>query len=292
MLENKKILILGLARSGYHIAKLLATTSKNNEIIATDKNLPAFSVLEELEELKVKFIQSETAEEILDDTFDLVIKNPGIEPTHSCVVKASILNIPIVNEMEVAYHYLPEHTKIIGITGSNGKTTTTTIIYDLMKLHKLPVMLGGNIGYPLAEIIPMVREGDILVLEISDHQLYNLQDFKTDISVLTNLCPTHLDFHGNYENYINVKKKIFNHHSYNDLAIINNKNEDSIKITKDINSHKIYFNNEENYYNDEGIYINKELVIKLEDIKIKGNHNYENILASLLVLKEFGLIKI
>lgn len=291
MLENKKILILGLARSGYHIAKLIGSTNKSNEIVATDRNLPAFSVLDELEELKVKFIQSETAEEILDSTFDLVIKNPGIEPTHPCVKKAISLNIPIVNEMEVSYHYLPEDVKIIGITGSNGKTTTTTMIYDLMKMHHLPVMLGGNIGYPLAEIVPMVKSGDILVLEISDHQLYNLQDFKTDISVLTNLCPTHLDFHGNYENYKNVKKKIFNHHTNNDLAIINNKNEDSLEITRNINSHKIYFNNEENYYNDKGIYINRELVISLDDIKIKGEHNYENVLASLLVLKEFAFDK-
>ena len=290
MLENKKILILGLARSGYHVAKLLANNN-TNEIIATDKNLPAFSILNELEELGIKFIQSDTAEEILNDTFDLVIKNPGIEPTHPCVVKANTLNIPIVNEMEVAYHYLPKDVKIIGITGSNGKTTTTTMIYDLMKMHHLPVMLGGNIGYPLSEIIPMVRKGDILVLEISDHQLYNLQDFKTDISILTNLCPTHLDFHGNYENYINVKKKIFNHHTNNDLAIINYLNEDSLKITKDIPSHKIYFNNAENYYNDKSIYINNELVIDLDDIKIKGNHNYENILASLLVLKEFAFDK-
>ena len=134
MLENKKILILGLARSGYHVAKLLTANNNSNEIIVTDKNLPAFSILDELRELGITFKQSETAEEIIDETFDLIIKNPGIEPTQPCVVKATNLNIPIVNEMEVAYHYLPEDVKIIGITGSNGKTTTTTMIYDLMKL--------------------------------------------------------------------------------------------------------------------------------------------------------------
>ena len=79
-----------------------------------------------------------------------------------------------------------------------------------MKEAKLPVILAGNIGYPLCSIVEKVKENDIIVMEISDHQLYNFVDFKTDYSVLTNLCPTHLDFHGNYENYINVKKKIFN----------------------------------------------------------------------------------
>ena len=284
MIEGQKILVLGLAKSGLAVTKILAS---KNEIIVMDKKEQDENVISELNKLNVKFIKSETGEEILDDSFDLLIKNPGIEPFHPCVKKARALNIKIVNEMEVAYHYLPK-CKIIGITGSNGKTTTTKMLYDLMLLHNLPVILGGNIGYPLSDLIDKVKDDSILVLEISDHQLYNLIDFKTDYSVLTNLCPTHLDFHGNYENYINTKKKIFNHHTESDKAIINYQNEDSLNITKDIKSMKIYFNNEDNYYNEEGIFIDKKLVLKLEDIKIKGNHNYENILASLLVLKDFA----
>ena len=288
MLESKKILVLGMARSGYHVAKLLAD---KNEIIVTDKNEQRKELVSELESLGVTFIKSETGEEILNNEFDLLIKNPGIEPTHPCVKKAISLNIPIVKEMEVAYHYLPKNVKIIGITGSNGKTTTTTILYNLLKLHNIDVVLGGNIGYPLSEIVNTVNENSVLVLEISDHQLYNLNDFKTDISILTNLCPTHLDFHGTYENYINVKKKIFNHHSELNKAFINSKNVDSLKITEDINSARIYFNNDTNYYNEEGIFVDNELVIKLSDIKIKGCHNYENILVSLVVLKEFSFDK-
>jgi len=284
MLENKKILVLGMAKSGYHVAKLLAG---KNEIIVTDRNKQKEEIISELNELSVKFVQSETGVELIDPSFDLLIKNPGIEPSQPCVKKAMDLNIPVVNEMEVAYHYLPENIKIIGITGSNGKTTTTTMLYDLLKLHNVNVVLGGNIGYPLSEVVGLVKENSVLVLEISDHQLYNLKDFKTDISILTNLCPTHLDFHGNYENYINVKKKIFNHHTKSEKAFINYKNEDSLKITNDINSIKEYFNNDLNYYNEDGIYINNELIVELKDIKIKGIHNYENILAALVALKEF-----
>lgn len=288
MIENKKILVLGMAKSGYHVSKLLAG---KNEIIVTDKNEQKKELVEELNNLGVKFIQSETAVELLDESINLVIKNPGIEPSHPVVKKAEQLNIKIVNEMEVAYNYLPTNTKIIGITGSNGKTTTTTILYNLLKLHGIPVVLGGNIGYPLSEVVGMVKDNTTLVLEISDHQLYNLDEFKTNISVLTNICPTHLDFHGNYENYKNTKKKIFNHHTNLDKAFVNYKDHDSMNITKDINSSIEYFNNEINFYNSEGIYINKELVIKLDDIKIKGIHNYENILVSLLVLKEFAFDK-
>lgn len=288
MLNGKKILILGMARSGYHIAKLIY---KNNDIIITDKNEQDENKIKELNNLGIKFIKSDTGMELLDESIDLVIKNPGIEPSHPVVKKALELGIKIVNEMEVAYSYLPEGVKIIGITGSNGKTTTTTILYNLLKLHGIDVILGGNIGYPLSEIIDKVKENSVLVLEISDHQLYNLDTFKTNISVLTNICPTHLDFHGTYENYKNTKKKIFNHHTKLDKAFINYKNVDSLDITKDILSSKHYFNDDLNYYNDEGIYINNELVIELDDIKIKGVHNYENILVSLLVLKEFAFNK-
>ena len=288
MIENKKIFVLGLARSGFAVSKLLCD---KNEIVVVDKSDSDIERISQLEKLGVKFIKSETGEEVLDESFDLMIKNPGIEPKQACVKKAISLNIPIVNEMEVAYHYLPENVKIIGITGSNGKTTTTTILYNLLKMHNIDVTLGGNIGTPLSEVVQDIKANSVLLLEISDHQLYNLNEFKTDISVLTNICPTHLDFHGTYENYKNTKKKIFNHHTKKDLAIINYSNRDSMEITNDINSTKIYFNNEDNYYDNEAIYINKEIIIKLNDIKIKGTHNYENILAALLVLKEFTFDK-
>lgn len=283
MLNNEKILILGMAKSGYYAAKLLAS---NNEIIVTDQKVDEKKV-QELEKLGVTFVQSETGEELLDGV-TLVIKNPGIVPSQSCVVKAKNLGIKIVNEMEVAYHYLPKNVKIIGITGSNGKTTTTTMIYELLKKHHIPVTLGGNIGYPLSQVVKDIKENSVLLLEISDHQLYNFDEFKTDISVLTNLCPTHLDFHGTYDAYKNVKKKIFAHHTKDDLAIINKKNLDSLNLIQDIESTITYFNDNTNYFDDEYIYIENKKVLALNDIKVKGTHNYENILASLLVLKNFA----
>lgn len=288
MFENKKIFILGMARSGYNVAKLLY---KNNEIVITDKNDQDEEKVKELESLGVKFIKSDNPLEIFNDSFDMVIKNPGVMPTHPLLTYASSKNIPIYNEMEVAYHFLPKNITIIGVTGSNGKTTTTTMIYELLKLMKRPVVLGGNIGYPLSEVIPLIHEGDILLLEISDHQLINFNDFKTDISVLTNLCQTHLDYHGTYENYKKVKHNIFNHHTKDDIAIINAGNEDSMVLTSDINSTKEYFNGKDAYVKDNAIYIEDEKIIDTKDILVKGKHNYENIMACLLVIKEFGIDK-
>ncbi len=283
MIKNKKVLILGMAKSGYEVAKLIS--KGNNEIIVVDSKEQEQSKIEELIKLGIEFLKTDKPETILDKTYDVLIKNPAVFPNHPCVLKAKELNIPVVNEMEVAYHYIKYPVKIVGITGSNGKTTTTTLIYEVLKKAGIPVKLGGNIGTPLSKIVNELEENDILLLEISDHQLIDMKNFKTNISILTNLCPTHLDYHGTYESYKNVKKKIFNHHTNKDIAIINKANEDSVKLTKDILSTKIYFNDDVNYYTKEEIYIDNIPVISTKDILIKGNHNYENILITYLVAK-------
>jgi UDP-N-acetylmuramoylalanine--D-glutamate ligase len=288
MYQNQKIFIFGMAKSGYECAKLLAN---NNEVVITDQKEQSNEHINELKELKVRVEITQDPIELLDDSFDVVIKNPGILMSHPLIEKAKKLNIPVVNEMEVAYHYLPEDVTIIGVTGSNGKTTTTTLIYEMLKAMNLPVHLGGNIGYPLSSIVSQVTKKDIVLLEISDHQLLNFKDFKTNISVLTNLCPTHLDFHGSYEAYKKTKQNIFLHHTNSDLAILNASNEESLKEMKDIDSRVEYFAGQDAYIKDNAIYVQNEEIIKLEDIKLKGNHNYENIMACLLVIKEFGLDK-
>ena len=191
--------------------------------------------------------------------------------------------------MEVAFHYINKPVKIIGVTGSNGKTTTTTLIYEVLKRAGKKVKIAGNIGTPLSKIVCDINEGDILLLEISDHQLIDFKDFKTDISVLTNLCPTHLDYHGSYESYKNVKHKIFNHHTNTDIAIINKSNYDSLSLTNDILSTKKYFNNDTNYIKNNNIYLNNKPILNIEDIVLRGIHNYENILAMMLVMETLNI---
>ena len=289
MYENKKILILGAAKSGVAVAKLLV--GKNNEIILSDlKELPS-STAQELEDMGIKIMITLNQCDLIDSSYDLVIKNPAIMMTSEITKKLNKLHIRTENEMEVAYHFLPENVTIIGVTGSNGKTTTTTIIYELLKRLNINVILGGNIGYPLSEVLKGVQKESVLLLEISDHQLCDIHDFKTNISVITNLCPTHLDYHGSYENYKKAKKKIFNLHTSNDLAILNHANEDCLELSKDILSKKVYFNNLENYYDNNYIYLHGEKYLNINNICLQGEHNYENILAALLVVEQFGLDK-
>ena len=286
MYKNLKILLLGGARSGIAAAKLVC---EDNDVTLCDMKELNEEDRKELESLGVKIVISDHQEEIIDESWDLVIKNPAIPYVSKVYQKCLELKINVINELELAYHFLPKNTTIIGVTGSNGKTTTTTIIYELIKDLGKKVYLGGNIGTALCSFVKDIEEDSILLLEISDHQLVDFHDFKTNISVLTNISPTHLDYHGTYEHYKQTKGKIFENHDENCLAIINKTNDDAMEVSQGIKSKIEYFNDSNNYYNDNGIYIDKKLVIKLDEIKLLGTHNYENILCALLVMKEFNL---
>ena len=273
MFENKKIFVFGMARSGYEVSKLLA--HYNNEIILVDKKEQEKEKIKELEDLNIKVYIDEDASKYLDETFDYVIKNPGISNEHELVKKAESLGISVINEIEVAYHFLPK-VKLICVTGSNGKTTTTTIIYNMIKRYTNNVHMCGNMGIPLSKMIKDIKDNDILVMEISSQQLNNFKDFKPDIAVLTNLIPVHIDFFGNYESYKNIKKRIFKNFDDKSLAILNLENEDVVELTKDIKGRKEYFSS-------------KKKTIETKDILVKGMHNYENIMCAILVMKELGI---
>jgi len=288
MYDNKKIFILGMARSGYEVAKLLS--SHNCDILVTDGKEQNEDHVKELNDLGVKVIITDKQADLLDESFDYVVKNPGISPDVETCLKAMELSIPIVNELEVAYHYLKDNVKIVGITGSNGKTTTTTLTYEILKAADVPVHLGGNIGYPMSSLIDKVKENEIIVLELSAQQLEDFYDFKVNIGIITNLTPVHLDRYKTFENYMKYKKKIYNNSS--EIAILNGGDEEVINLTKDISSKKIYYSANKKcdlYIEDKAIYYNNELIIKLDDIRLKGNHNYENIMCAIAVAKEFNV---
>ena len=290
MFEHKKIFILGMARSGYEAAKLLS--QYDNKILITDKKEQSDERVKELQNLGVEIHICDDPTHLLDDSYDWVVKNPGIRFDHPIVLKAEELGIKVTNEVEVAYNFLPDGVEIIGITGSNGKTTTTTLIYEIMKNAGKPVHLGGNIGYPVCSLVNACKEGDILVLEISGHQLHDFINFKTNVSVMTNLTEVHTDHFGTYENYKYNKCLIFKGHTEKDIAILNLENEDVMNGTKDIKSHKIMFSSSKEsdvYIKDNSIYYIDNKVVELKDIRLKGIHNYENIMCAIAAVKQYGV---
>ena len=287
MFENKKIFILGMGRSGISVAKLLAD---KNEVVITDKK-EDIEGAEILKKIGVEVIFTDDQESLVDSSFDVFVKNPGVKLDHPAVLKAEKLNIPVITELEVAYRYLPD-VKIIGITGSNGKTTTTTLTYNFLKEASLPVHLAGNIGIPLCDRLKDIKDGDILVLEISSHQLVNLDKFKVDVAALTNLSEVHIDHFGTYENYKNVKLRIFNHQTSSDTAIINKGDDEVYKRTLNLGSRKLYFSSKDKadiYIDGNYIIYEGKKVLKLSDIKIKGVHNYENIMCASLIVRQFNV---
>lgn len=290
MYKNKKIFILGMARSGYEVAKLLAP---DNKILITDVKPQDNDKVKELEGIGVEFILSDKPDDFFDDSYDIMIKNPGIKYDHNCVVKAKNMGIPVVNEIEVTYHYLNKDINIIGVTGSNGKTTTTSIIYEIMKrAFGNKVVLAGNIGTPLCHYVKNIKSGDYLVMEISDHQLCDMYDFKTNTSIITNIYECHTDFHDSHERYVMTKKKIFNHHTKDDTAIINMDNKEVMDMTKDIKSSKLYFSciDQTNcYYKDGFIYFDNVKYLDTRKIVLKGMHNYQNIMCAILCAKRYNI---
>lgn len=289
MFKNKKIFVLGMGKSGKSVAKLL---SKDNHVLITDMKCDNLDEISELEKLGVNVIITKDQTSIFDNTYDYVVKNPGVRLDHPVVLKAQKFNIPVITELEVAYRYLPE-VKIIGITGSNGKTTTTTITYEFLKTAGLPVHLAGNIGLPLCDQIDDIKKGDILVVEVSSHQLVNLDKFKADIAVLTNLYQVHLDFFGTYEKYKLNKLRIFNNQSANSVVILNKGDSEVYELTKDLKALKKYFSSKDEqadiYIDGDFIVYKNEKLLELSNIRVKGMHNYENIMAAILVAKEFNV---
>lgn len=292
MFQNNKILILGFARSGYEAAKVLL--KRGNTVYLTDmKTDHDESQMKELEELGIHFVLGEHPDDLLDSSFDYLIKNPGVPIDHKYVLKAKELGIEVINEVEMAYRLLPKDIKFVGITGTNGKTTTTTLIYKFLLQDGKRAHLTGNIGYPLCSFLDKLESGDIIVMETSCQQLENLSKFNPDIAVMTNLSPAHVDFFKTYENYKRVKTKIFQNHTKDNIAILNLESEDVIESTKDIKSTVKYFSSKKEingcYLKDEAIYYYGEKIVNLNDIQLIGVHNYENIMAAIMVVKELGV---
>ena len=293
MFLNNKILILGMARSGYQAAKLLVR--RGNEVFlndAKDETKMDSSQVQELRDMGVHLVFGSHPEDLLDDSFDYLIKNPGVPIDHKYVLKARELGIPVINEVEMAYRLLPKDVSIIGVTGTNGKTTTTTLIYEIMhKAYGDMVHLAGNIGYPLSSILDQVKSGDIIVIECSCQQGENFIDFHPHVGVLTNFSEAHIDFMKTYEHYKEVKAKMFYQQNEDDIAIMNYDNRDVMEELQNITSIKKYFSSKSSiegcHLNNRDIVYQNQKIMSIDDIKIKGMHNVENCMAAIMAVKEY-----
>ena len=294
MFENKKIFILGMARSGVAAAKVLK--ERHNDVVINDKKEAKDLDIKDinlLQDIGCKVVLGNHPDNLLDNSFDYLIKNPGIKDDHKLIQKAHELGIEVINEVELAYKLMPKDITLIGITGTNGKTTTTTLTYEILKkAFGKRVHLAGNIGYPLCSILNNLKSNDIVVMEVSVQQSVNIKDFHPHIALMTNYSPAHIDFLGSYDNYKKTKARMFYNQTSSDIAILNLNNQEVLDEMKDIKSNIKYFSssNKANcYLMGDWIYYNDEKIINTSIIKIPGLHNIENILGAISIAKEFNV---
>ena len=219
---------------------------------------------------------------------DLIFKTPGMRMDHPKLVEAEASGAKITSEMEEFLKYCVGKT--IGITGSDGKTTTTTVVGEILKEAGHKVYVGGNIGTPLFTKIEEITPKDFVVLELSSFQLMTMK-VSPHIAVVTNLTPNHLDMHKDMEEYISAKKNIFLHQGEEDLLILNEDNAITKAFAKEAKGRVEFFSsvkvNEDAYFREGSLFLREERVVDLGEMKVKGVHNAENFLAAFLATEEF-----
>lgn len=290
MYKEKKILVLGLAKSGFAAAKILknmgATVTVNDQKPVDDS-----PEVKELLALGIEFIGGGHPPDLIERPFNLIVKNPGIPYRNPVLQKAQENNIPIITEVEIAY--LISEADIIGITGSNGKTTTTTLIHEILKEdHKHP-LIAGNIGTVACEVAAKAAKEEVIVMELSSFQLMGTEKFRPKISVLLNIFNAHLDYHGTKEEYGKAKANILKNQTANDFAVINADDPLVMELAKSTQATLVPFSVRQTiengaYIKEDQIFFKNEAIMAIADIVLPGQHNLENILATVAAVKLYG----
>lgn len=288
--QHKKVLVLGLAKSGASAASLLhklgAFVTVNDK-----KPLQENPQAQDLLEQGIKVITGSHPIELLDEGYEYIVKNPGIPYSNPLVRGALERGIPVLTEIELAY--LISEAPIIGITGTNGKTTTTTLIFEMLEKDGKRPLIAGNIGKVASKVAQKATEENIVVMELSSFQLMGIETFRPHISIITNLYEAHLDYHGTKEEYAKAKANITRNQTEDDYLIINGDQEELIELTKYSKAKKVLFSTkrviEDGAYIQDGIvYFRGEKLIDTEEIALPGSHNLENILAAVAAVKLAG----
>lgn len=279
-LKSSKIAILGLGVSNIPLLEYLHDLGCDVVVFNTkplDKNL-----IDKLNIYKIKYYNEENAFDYLHG-FDIIFRSPSILPTRKELVIAKEEGAVITSEIRELLHLAP--CKVIGVTGSDGKTTTTTLINEILKANSYHTFLGGNIGTPLFTKLPEMNKDDIIVLELSSFQLMDM-DISPDISIITNIAENHLDIHSSFEEYIEAKKNIFKYQDNKGILITNADNEITNKFKGNGETRYFSRSKQTNYFYTDGTYIyyNDKKILDKNDIKLRGIHNLENIATALTAI--------
>lgn len=289
--ENKKVLVLGLAKSGESAARVLNQVGAIvtvNDGKPFDENPAAQDLLAE----GIKVVTGGHPLDLLEEDFAVMVKNPGIPYNNPMVERAMALKIPIITEVELAY--LISESPIVGITGTNGKTTTTTLIADILNADGKVAKLSGNIGFPASDVASKSTADETLIMELSSFQLMGIEAFQPKIAVITNLFSAHLDYHGSQDNYEAAKWRIQENMTADDFLVLNF-NQAKLRDKATLTSAQVVpFSTTEivetgAYVSDGQIYFKGDKIMAVAGLSLPGEHNVENALAAICVAKLSGV---
>src|ERR1700735_5154887 len=284
-LADKRVLVVGLARTG--LVTALFCSGYGAIVTATDERSEP-ELADTPTRLRAAGVKLELGGHVSNSFLsqDLIVVSPGVPAKFPALELARAKGVPVWSEIELAWRFL--RGKLIAITGSNGKTTTTSLVAHILKTSNIPTLVGGNIGTPLLSLVETSADTMVTVAEISSFQLETIEGFRPEIGVLLNLTPDHLDRHVTFEEYARVKMRMFENQLERDIALLN---ADDSEVTKRMPAKpKIFWFSRQKrvatgaFLRDEQIIFRNEgsevELARLADVQLRGQHNVENVLAA------------
>ena len=289
-IKNQNFLVLGVSKSGFAVANFILSKGGRCFIFEELSSPKIDNAIASLVELGATRITKQNLDKELSQ-MDVVVVSPGVPINHEVTVKAKTLGIRIVGELEFAYlQFLPT---IVAITGTNGKTTTATLIDAILNKNENKALLVGNVGVPLTNKICDADADSICVAEVSSFQLETVSTFCPHISCLLNIAPDHLERHYTMENYIFLKKRVFKNQKESEYAVLNYDDEVVKKFSSEVKAKTKYVSLKQRvdgaYRIDNKLFYNDEFVINQESLALKGEHNVYNTLFAICACKLLGV---
>ncbi len=292
---GKRISVLGMARTGLACAKLLKKTGADVFVSELKSKELLTSEISQLKKWNIDFETGGHTSRAIRDK-DFLVVSPGIPPKIPILSQAEDLGVPILSEIEVAF-WLTD-AKIIGITGSNGKSTTVSLVGEILKEDEREFQVGGNIGIPFSSLVEKISSDGFLVLELSSFQLERIEEFQPYVSSILNITPDHLDRHPDLKSYMEAKLRILENQTEKDFAVLNADDPNSLKLSSYGKSRKVFFTTQREV--EEGTFVKdgklvlrwngkEQEIIKTCQISIKGPHNLSNASAACTICGILGV---
>ncbi len=289
-IKTQKFLIVGISKSGFSATKYAISRGADCFIYEELKNPKIESSINELITLGAKLLTSDTVYERLQE-IDVVVLSPGVPINHPVAVNAKQLSKRIISELE--FGFLQFSPTILAITGTNGKTTTATLIDSILREDGLKTKLVGNVGVPITEVASDIDRDTVCVTEVSSFQLESTNGLCPHISCITNVAPDHLERHYNMDNYIFLKKRIFKNQRESEFTVLNFDDQTVREFASETRGKLVWFSTRERVegaYRDNGkLYFKDEFIIDERDVKLNGEHNLANVLTAIVFARLMGV---